>query len=166
MKNFSIIAAADQNYGIGINNRLPWNIPSELKYFQEVTHGSTVIMGRKTWDSLPSNSKPLPNRQNIVISRSADLELPEKVLLASSLGHALEKAVNQKVFVIGGAQLYAESIKHPKCTQVYLTKIQDSFECDTFFPGEDLEKNYLIQSESDLIQENGVKYKYFVYFKN
>jgi len=166
MKNFSIIAAADLNYGIGINNQLPWRIPSELQYFQKVTANSTVIMGRNTWNSLPLQSRPLKNRQNIVVSRSADLELPENVLLANSLEQALELAVQEEIFVIGGAQLYSESIKHSNCTKVYLTKIFETFNCDTFFPGDYLEQNFSLETESESNSENGFEFRFLVYLKD
>lgn len=163
MKNFAIIAACDKNFGIGLANLLPWRLPSELHYFQEVTANSTVIMGRKTWDSLPSKSKPLATRQNIVISRSSDLALPEGVLLASSLEDALAKSAQAKIFVIGGAQLYLEAIQSSACSQVYLTEIDRVFDCDAFFPGEILLLSYKLDSKSELQTENNINFNFNIY---
>lgn len=163
MPNFSIISACDLYYGIGMNNRLPWSIPAELKYFQQITDNSTVIMGRNTWESLPNSSKPLSNRQNIVISRDKTLQLPQNVILCHSLNEALEQASHQNIFVIGGAQLYAESINHPNCNQVFLTRIQSQFDCDTFFPGDSLAANFILQTSSDINTDNGFNFIYEVY---
>ena len=160
---FSIIAAADQNYGIGINNTLPWRIPAELKYFQETTKGGTVIMGRKTWDSLPVKSKPLSDRQNIVISSNSDLEFPVGVSVANSLNSALALAKIEPVFVIGGATLYASSILDSRCKRVYLTRILNQFDCDTFFPGQDLNKEFIQISASEMQSDNGFNFKFEIY---
>lgn len=152
--NFAIIAALDVQRGIGRNNDLAWHLSADLKHFKEVTNGGIVIMGRKTWESLPEAFRPLKNRSNIVISRS-DLDLPEGVFLAHSLDEALKLAEShglqpdagvkpgasvrpdggvKQAFVIGGATLYAEAILHPACTELYLTHVEGSFDCDVFFP--------------------------------
>jgi dihydrofolate reductase len=166
MKNFNIIAACDQNFGIGKDNQLPWRLRSELQYFQDTTANSTVIMGRKTWDSLPPKSKPLGNRQNIVISRTQDLLLPEGVLLACSLEEALGLADSENIFVIGGGQLYAESINHPDCSKVYLTQIQSVFDCDAFFPKVELLENFTLETQSNLQHENNLDFYYNIYSRN
>jgi len=174
---FSIIVAADLNFGIGINNTLPWRIPSELKYFQEITTSTqdsnkqnAVIMGRKTWDSLPSKSKPLANRLNIVVSRNPQLELPAGVLAADSLERALAAAsanpvTTENSFLIGGAQMYAEGLKNPDCQAVYLTRIQQVFECDAFFDALELQ-NFKLDSSSESHFENGFEYKFEKYVRN
>ena len=140
MKNFSIIVAVDKNLGIGRNNDLPWRIKADMAWFKKVTttapEGGTngVIMGRKTWDSIPEKFRPLPERDNIVISRN-----PERIKAphaADSLDAALELACKQceKIFVIGGASIYEEAMKHPQLGELFITHIDRSFECDTFFP--------------------------------
>lgn len=167
MPKFSIIVAADLNNGIGFQNTIPWNIPSELKYFREVTHGAgknAVIMGRNTWESLPPSSRPLKNRLNIVVTRQSDLDLPSEVLLASSLDEALAKAGTDKdeVFVIGGAQLYALAINHPACNKIYITRVQDTFEADTFFPN--IDRNKFEQFDaSEPQEENGFQFQFQVW---
>lgn len=132
--NFSIISGLDQNRGIGKNNGLPWHLSADLKHFAATTKGGTVIMGRKTWESLPEQYRPLKERLNIVVSRN-ELELPEGTLLAHSLDEALTLAdPDRKAFVIGGATLYAEAILHPACNELILTEIEGTFDCDAFFP--------------------------------
>ncbi len=143
--NFSIISAIDLNRGIGFQNRLPWHLPPDMKHFKEETMGGTVIMGRKTWESIPEKFRPFTGRLNIVISRG-EQTLPEGVLLAHSFEEALELAeaysqaeegVLRKAFVIGGASLYAEAIQNPACNELILTHIQKSFEVDSYFPSYD-----------------------------
>ncbi len=132
--NFTIIAAMDENRGIGKNNALPWHLSADLKHFAATTKGAAVIMGRKTWESLPDAYKPLKERLNIVVSRG-ELELSEGVKLAHSLDEALSLAIHEgKAFIIGGATLYAEAIQHPACKELLLTHIEGIFDCDTFFP--------------------------------
>ena len=165
LKNFSIISACDQNFGIAKSNLLPWNVPSDLQYFQSTTQNSTVIMGRKTWESLPKTSKPLANRQNIVITSAKDYPLPEGVLLANSIPEALNLATQPQVFVIGGAQLYHQAIQLENCHQVYLTEIQAEFDCDTFFPGEYLQNNFELTSSSEAQEENNQTFYFKIYTK-
>lgn len=171
---FALIAAVDKNFGIGKNNTLPWRLPSDLKHFSEVTtvvqdpgKANAVIMGRKTWDSLPPKSKPLKNRLNIVLSREASLGLPQGVLLSNSLdeGLALAQSIKkvENVFVIGGANLFAQAINHPDCQTVYLTQIEQAFDCDTFFPLEILQQNFKIAEQSRKLQENGLDFSYVAY---
>jgi len=157
--------------GIGIGNRLPWRLKGDLKYFSGVTMGAVpgklnaVIMGRKTWESLPETARPLKGRVNVVLSRGG-FDLPEGVIPGSSLDSAFEKLVTRgdidKVFVIGGASLYAEAINHPECENIYLTEVAGEFNCDAFFPVIPMgifEK----RSVSAVKEESGIKYKFEVY---
>src|SRR3989338_3736628 len=140
MKIFSIIVAVDEKSGMGKDGKLPWHIPSELQYFAEKTRGNVVIMGRKSWESIPDKYRPLPDRLNIVLTRSHDFELPEGVMRANSLDHALNLAQarsNQEIFVIGGAGVFKEALRHPQCTTLYVTEILQTFDCDTFLPAID-----------------------------
>lgn len=131
MKNLSIIVAVADNGAIGKQQELLCHLPNDLKRFKEITSGHTVIMGRRTYESLPKGA--LPNRQNIVLTRSGKGTYPN-CLVYSSLEDALESARNQeKVFVIGGAAVYEEAMK--LADNLYLTRIHHSFEdADTFFP--------------------------------
>lgn len=174
---FSLVVAVDQEFGIGKNNTMPWRLPSDLKYFSDVTTGvqdqqktNAVIMGRKTWESLPEKHKPLKNRVNIVLSRDEGLLLPLDVLLANSLDEALNLTSSlpevEKVFVIGGANIFAQAIDHPDCQTVYLTQIDQTFNCDTFFPKESLQKNFSLKSTSEDFEENGIKFSFKIFERN
>jgi len=168
---FALIAAADDNMGIGIKNRLPWRLKDDLRYFSEVTteapegKKNTVIMGRNTWLSLPEKSRPLSDRLNVVLSRE-ELDLPEGVLRAVSFHDAFrqieEDSSVEKVFVIGGANVYAQAIKLPDCDKIYLTHVKGSFQCDTYFPPID-EAIFQLDSETEIYEENGFKYSFKVY---
>ncbi|MBU1036564.1 dihydrofolate reductase [Patescibacteria group bacterium] len=173
--NFSIIVALDQKRGIGINNKLPWNIKADLKHFSDITINpsndkqNVVIMGRKTWESLPQSRQPLPQRLNIVLSKQTDLSLPPNVLLYSSLNRALialeeRKKEIKEIFIIGGGKLYAETIYHPQCSKIYITQILQTFPCDTFFP--EIPKNFKKIEESEIQEENKIKFRFIVYEKS
>lgn len=129
----SLIAAASENNVIGRLNKIPWHMPRDLKHFAATTKGHTVIMGRNTYESiLESLKKPLPERKNIVVTRQKDFIAP-----GCTVVHSLEEALeaspkNEEVFVIGGAQLYAEAL--PQTERIYRTRIHAVIEGDAFFP--------------------------------
>jgi len=139
----SIIVATSLNNAIGRNNQLLWHISEDLKYFKKVTTGHTVIMGRKTWESI---GRPLPNRRNIVISRS--LNIIGDVQVYSSLENAIAATKEeQEVFIIGGGELYKQTL--PIANKLYLTIVTQTIEdADTFFPEIDFEQWEEIESES------------------
>ena len=130
MKVFVHIAAVASNNVIGIQNKLPWNIPEDLKFFRNKTRNSVVIMGRKTFESLGS---PLPKRHNIVISRSQKFK---GVVMAVTIDEAIKKAQKEKtqneIFIIGGAEIYKQSLN--KVQKIYMTRIHKNYEGDTFYP--------------------------------
>lgn len=151
------IAAVDNNWGIGYNGSLLVSIPEDLKYFKELTNNKIVIMGRKTWDSLPK--KPLPNRQNIVITSNPTEDYHIEM---DSLKTWL--SVTQKdVFIIGGGQIYKELL--PFCDKLYITKIHKDFEnIDTFFPK--LNNNEWKEIfQSSIRQYNRLNYQFLEYKK-
>lgn len=126
----SIIVAYDKKMGIGADNDLLWqrDLPADLKHFKDLTTGHTIIMGRKTFESI---GRPLPNRQNIVVSRT--LEPVEGVEIVKSLFDAYNKATDDHVFVIGGAQLYKEAMK--SVDEILATEVDATFDNATvFFP--------------------------------
>jgi dihydrofolate reductase len=127
----AIIVVLGKDRAIGKGNELLCHLPADLKHFKAITSGHTVIMGRKTFDSLPKGA--LPDRRNIVISRNPDLKI-EGAEVYSSLDYALIKLIDEKeVFIIGGAQIYAQAL--PVADKLYLTKIHAVFpEADVFFP--------------------------------
>ena len=126
----SIIAAIDQNNAIGINNRLLCHLPNDLKYFKRITSGHPVIMGRNTYESLPV--KPLPNRMNIVISKSLSVPLPGCALVSSIEEACKLCGESDECFVIGGEQIYRQMM--PLVQKLYITRIHHAFEADVWFP--------------------------------
>lgn len=134
-RTFSLIAAVTHNMGLGYRNQLPWRkFPVDMKWFRQQTTDQTVIMGRQTWESM--NSRPLPNRHNIVLSRRADQlkSDQENVKFMTSLDQALTNISTEKAFVIGGSQLYQEAINHPDCQSLMITHTNIKLPADVFFP--------------------------------
>jgi dihydrofolate reductase len=125
----SIIVAFDKNNGIGAANDLLWtrDLPADLRHFKEITTGHTIIMGRKTYESI---GRPLPNRQNIVISR--DLDDAPGYTVVRDLDAAYAAATNDDVFVIGGGQIYALALD--TVDQLYVTEVNEIFAAQVFFP--------------------------------
>jgi dihydrofolate reductase len=154
-KNLSIAVAIGENYAIGKNNQLLWHMPADLRFFKQTTSGHTVIMGRKTFDSV---GKPLPNRRNIVITRDTELKI-EGVEVVNSLEEALAitKTEEKPVFIVGGAEIYKQAL--PKTQTLYLTTIHHRFEADTFFPEIDRNEWKVISCESHKADEKN-KYDY------
>ncbi|NDV70107.1 dihydrofolate reductase [Dysgonomonas sp. 25] len=134
MSTISIIVAVDENNAIGKDNKLLCHLPNDLKYFKSVTSGSPVIMGRKTFESLPNGA--LPNRRNIVISRNKQLQYPNTEM-AGSIEDAIALCQGEnEVFIIGGGTIYQEAIHF--ADKLYITLIHHKFEgTDTFFPAID-----------------------------
>ncbi|MCB0338452.1 MAG: dihydrofolate reductase [Bdellovibrionales bacterium] len=131
------IAAMARNRVIGKNNQLPWHLPEDMEHFKKLTQGATVLMGRKTYESLPPRFRPLPNRKNIVISNNPEkLDLGTEVQVWSSLRDPLTKWQGQSgedtLWIIGGAKVYAETVSF--WDEIYLTVVFGEFEGDAFFP--------------------------------
>ena len=125
----SIVVAMDDNRLIGSKNQLPWHLPADLAYFKKLTSGKSILMGRKTYDSI---GRPLPNRRNIVITRNSNISIPGCEVV-SSIDDALELTKDDlEVMVIGGASLCEQLL--PKVNRLYITKIDGEFEGDVFFP--------------------------------
>ena len=136
MTNLALIAGVARNGAIGRGNQLLWRLPEDLQRFRRVTLGHPVIMGRKTWDSLPAAVKPLPGRRNIVVTRNAQWQA-KGAERADSLDSALQRVGSApKAFVIGGAELYALAL--PRADELLLTEIDADFpDADAFFPAWD-----------------------------
>lgn len=128
-----IVAAVARNGVIGRDNALPWHLPEDLKHFKALTMGHAVIMGRKTWESLPPKFRPLPGRQNIVVTRDPTYKA-EGAAVAHSLDEAVKLGADEAApqFVIGGAELYAHAL--PRAQRLELTEIDAAFDGDAFFP--------------------------------
>ncbi len=129
-----LIAALGKNGAIGKDNDLIWNLPDDMRFFKETTQGATVLMGRKNFESIPHKYRPLPGRENIVLTRNEEYEAAG-CILASSLKEGVRKSSgDRKLFIIGGAQIYQEALDKNIIDTMYLTEIDEAFEADAFFP--------------------------------
>lgn len=132
----SAIAAVAENGVIGKDGKLPWNLPSDMKFFQRTTLNHHVISGRKSYESIAPKFRPLRNRVNIVVTHDKKYEAPGAIV-CHSLDEALriaEESDDKEVFLIGGGQLYAEAFNKGIVDRVYLTTVHATIEGDTFFP--------------------------------
>jgi dihydrofolate reductase len=156
----SIIVAVANNLAIGKDNDLLWHLPGDLIRFKKITSGHAVIMGKKTWESLPK--KPLVNRVNIVITDN-NADHFEGALKACSINEALALVdKNEENFVIGGASIYRQFL--PLCDRVYLTRVYKDFEADVFFPEMDMKQWNLVSHEDFPPDEkNDFSFSYLVY---
>ena len=146
---------------IGHNGRLPWHLPEDLAHFKALTSGWPVIMGRKTWDSLPAKFRPLPNRSNIVITRQPDWTA-SGAIVASDLHHALDLCgAVQEIWIIGGAQIYAQA--EPLAQRIELTEIADDFEGDAFAPA--LGTNWIETARESHRSSGGLDFSFITYSK-
>jgi dihydrofolate reductase len=127
MKPFKAIAAMSLNRVIGAGNKIPWHLPEDFKWFKATTTGHVIVMGRKTFESI---GKPLPNRQTIVLSRSAWTH--PGVQTIRSLDELPAMAAGREIFICGGAQIYAQAL--PLCSDLFLTLVKREVEGDAFFP--------------------------------
>jgi dihydrofolate reductase len=159
----AIIVAMDEDRGIGKGGGLPWHIPADLRHFRELTIPYPVIMGRKTFESiLTSLKKPLPKRPNIVISRNPEFSYPDTES-ATSIAEALGIAgrySQEKIFVIGGAQIFAQAL--PFVDKLYLTLVKGKYETDAFFPEYDV-FNQIISEEAG--RSDGYEYRFLELIK-
>jgi len=159
----SIIVAAAKNNAIGKNNQLLWHMPADLKFFRKTTSGHSVIMGRKTFESV---GQALPKRRNIVITRQEHYQA-EQVEVVPSLEEALARCEQEEeeIFIAGGAQIYEQAM--PLTDKIYLTRINHEFEdADTFFPeinDEEWQLEEVVHHESD--DKNPYDYSFFIYTK-
>lgn len=159
--NLSIIVAIAQNGAIGKDNDLLWHLGSDLKRFKKLTMGHPVVMGRKTWDSLPK--RPLHGRQNIVMTNNPDFtaEGATAVRSINDLFRTL-KGCHEEVFIIGGASIYKALI--PFTHRLYITRVYRDFEADVYFPTIDMSDFTLVKlSEPMQDQESGLDYAYEEY---
>jgi len=154
-----LIAAVARNGVIGSDNRLPWHLPEDLRHFRELTTGRAVIMGRRTWESLPERFRPLPGRRNIVVTRNPGYAAPGAVL-AASLPAALAAAGEDEAFVIGGAELYAAAL--PLAERLELTEIDRDFVGDAHFPALDPGQWHEV-ARTTQIAESGLGYAFVRY---
>ncbi|GAB2267329.1 Bifunctional dihydrofolate reductase-thymidylate synthase 1 [Dionaea muscipula] len=180
-QTYQVIVAATREMGIGKDGKLPWRLPSDLKFFKDITSNTldprkknAVIMGRRTWESIPLKFRPLPGRLNVVLTRSwttNDIGNPEDVLTCRSIDSALELLAArpyclsiEKVFVIGGGQILREALNGASCDAVHITEIETNIECDTFIPAIDA---LVFQPwyASLPVVENGIRFAFVTYVR-
>ena len=154
------IVAVSQSWGIGKGGDLLFRLPSDLRRFKAMTTGHTVIMGRKTLDSLPGG-KGLPHRRNLVLSRQSDFA-PDRAEVIHSVEDIL-KTAEDDAFVIGGQQVYEQLL--PYCTRVYVTKVLSDPEADAFFPDLDKLPEWKVASAGEMLTENGLSFQYVEYIR-
>ncbi|MGM9966299.1 MAG: dihydrofolate reductase [Rummeliibacillus sp.] len=156
----SLIVAYDENRVMGYNNKMPWHLPGDLAYFKKTTMGKPMIMGRKTFESI---GKALSGRTNIVITRDPNYKA-EGIVVAHSFEEALEiaKKEEKEIMVIGGEQIFRLAL--PIADVLYVTKIQHTFQGDTFFPKFGNEWKKVSESETFETKE-GIKFAYFIFKK-
>lgn len=156
------IVAVDLNWGIGCNGQLLKPIPEDLKFFKNMTLGKVVVMGRETFESLPGK-KPLKDRKNIVLTRNENFHREDLTVCRSleQLFNELAKYPTEDVFVIGGAEVYAQLL--PYCTEAYVTKIEDTFVADKYFPNLDQMENWQMETISDLKVFGDTNYRFTKY---
>ena len=173
----STIVCVDKNWGIGYQGDLLIKIPEDMAFFKDKTSGHTVIMGRKTYDSLPI--KPLPNRENVVITRQVYKDeygryKDENGIVYAELEHVknvfkfikenLQENSCNEMFVIGGGAIYKELLSY--CDTAYVTKVDYAFEnADTYFPNIDNLQEWEVESVSETKEYNGVNYQFYQYKK-
>lgn len=171
MCKFNIIVAVDKHLGIGQKNSIPWKIKQDMAFFRDTTSRTKdpfkqnlVIMGRKTWDSLPDSFKPLPNRINLVIS-SKQTTFGRNVLHQPSFSNCMKNLKSlikrhniETVFIIGGGQIYKEAISHEYCNLIYMTQLEETYSCDIFFPP--IPHSFEVVSSSEKMNENGTEFKF------
>ena len=184
IKPFSVVVAATTStFGIGYKGQIPWRLPLDLAYFKELTQKTAapsklnaVIMGRKTWESIPKKFRPLSERINVVLSRNSnireELGLPPSVMVASSLVSALQQLSSaeielqlgvDKVFVIGGEDVYREAVQSQYCESVHLTSVEAEItELDTYFPALSACRWRLVSRSAPMV-ENGLRFRFTCY---
>lgn len=138
----SLIVAMDSDRGIGKNNDLMWHLPSDMRFFKETTSGHIVVMGRKNYESIPEKYRPLPNRENVVLTRNESYVADD-----CNIFHSLEECLNyykseeeRTVFIIGGGEIYRQALELNVVDEMYISHVNRSYGADTFFPDFDLKK--------------------------
>jgi dihydrofolate reductase / thymidylate synthase len=165
--SFDVVVAADLEWGIGKDQTLPWpKLRGDLRHFKRITSTTStpgrrnaIVMGRKTWQSKEVAERPLPDRLNVVVSRG-ELAVPPGVVLAHSLDEALAVPDVETVFVVGGAVLLVEAVEHPDLRYVYLTRIEERYDCEIKMPDLDARGFVKVAWDGELVnEEHGVHYR-------
>jgi dihydrofolate reductase / thymidylate synthase len=174
MISLKLIVAKDIKNGIGKNQDMPWHLRKELSYFKKITTESNnkllknvVIMGRKTWESIPESFRPLKGRINIILSRTTkntntnDIFFSDSINSALKLLETLENINKENIFIIGGASIYKETLS--RCNTLYITEIYKDFDCDTFFHA--IPNEFKLTTVSNFIEDNNIYFRHITYTK-
>ena len=172
------------NRGIGVDGGLPWRLKGDMAFFRKITsktadetRQNAVVMGRKTWESIPVKFRPLKNRINVVISSTLQEGQADGATIARSFEDAiriLQEEYNEQladIFVIGGASIYEAALESPLCFRIYLTRVQGDFKCDTFFPEFENDSKFKEVENLDekipqgIQEDSGIKYTFHVFEK-
>jgi dihydrofolate reductase len=162
MTKVSLIVAMDRNRGIGRDNDLMWHLPNDMRFFKETTENQIVVMGRKNYDSIPEKYRPLPNRENVILTKNTSFEASN-----CSVFHSLDAALsayqsdkNRKFFIIGGGQIYKLALEAKILEEMFITQIDGNYDADTFFPDfneSDWNKELLMSQAIDEKHRHGFK---------
>jgi dihydrofolate reductase len=165
----NLIVAVSENNVIGMKNNLPWTLPNDMRYFKEKTLGHCVIMGKKNYLSIPQKFRPLPNRENIILTTKKNFNAP-KCKVFNTLEKALEytKSRNEKeIFVIGGGEVYKYALEKNLIDTIFLTRVHAKIQGDTFFPKLNKQQWNVMSEEKQQKDENHkYDYTFFVLTKN
>ncbi|MEE2700270.1 MAG: dihydrofolate reductase [Bacteroidota bacterium] len=164
----SLIVAVSENGVIGKDNDLIWHLPNDMRFFKETTTGHHVIMGRKNFESIPHKFRPLPNRTNVIITRQTDYKA-EGCIVVHAVEEALaiaKKNADEEVFIIGGGQIYELVLEADLVDKIYLTKVHNTFDGDTYFPelNDDWKEVEKIQNQAD--EKHLYNYDFITFQKN
>jgi dihydrofolate reductase len=165
---FDIMVAADAQLGIGKGGGLPWRLPSEMAYFVRTTTDTrepntrnAVFMGRVNWESIPPKYRPLSGRLNAVLTHRGDYAVDDGVLVGSGLEETVRRLAAEpgveRIFCVGGGDIYAQAIESPLCDQLLITRVHATFECDTFFPS--FERRFVLEEIVGHGEDGGVTYE-------
>lgn len=163
--SFAIVVAMDRERGIGRDGDLAWHLPSDMKYFARLTRErdreqappNTVIMGRRTWESIPQRFRPLPGRSNLVLSRDPQYQV-EGAQVLPTLEAALQACPDgSQVFVIGGSMIYELALQHPGCETLYITELDADCGCDCYFPEFE---GFRLQQTGPWQEENQLRFRF------
>ncbi len=172
MKTFSIITAMDLNNGISRGGELPWYLPADLDYFMKTTTATddtekqnALIFDQEAWQQLPLARRPLQDRINIVVGDTPDTDLPDDVLEFVNLDNALEALSTsskiENIFVMGGPKLFQEAVIHDALSRIYVTKVEEDFDCDQHFPDQ-IPDNFEVITATEIMEDNDLEYCFFV----
>jgi dihydrofolate reductase len=163
-RKINAIVAVDEHWGIGKDGTMPWpNLSEDLKRFKSLTEDSMIVMGKNTWLSLPK--RPLPNRENIVVTRTLDDDFAIKTSGdAKTIITSLKKATTKDIWIIGGAEIYRQFL--PFCNSVYITFVHNEYDCDTKFPEAILKRYFTLDYTDASIVDNDVEIHYEIWEKH